>query len=61
MKKIIPLAALLFSASYCATAQTSYTAQAKAIVAKMMLEEKAVIVAGMGMNIPGLSTGGGVG
>ena len=61
MKKIIPAVALLLNITYGVTAQTNYTAQAKAIVAKMTLEEKAGIVVGMGMNLPGLATGGAVG
>ena len=44
-----------------AKAQTNYTTQAKALVAKMTTEEKAALVTGMGMSIPGLTTGGAVG
>ena len=60
MKKIICIA-FFMNAVWSAEAQTNYADQAKAMVTKMTTEEKAALVTGMGMNIPGLTTGGAVG
>jgi len=61
MKTNIFIAAVLLNAAGAVMAQTNYATQAKGLVAKMTLEERAGIVVGMGMNMSGISTGGAVG
>ena len=52
---------VLLLSNYFTNAQTNIATQAKNLVSALTLEEKANVVVGMGMNIPGLAAGGAVG
>ncbi|MEO6838057.1 MAG: glycoside hydrolase family 3 protein, partial [Ginsengibacter sp.] len=54
MKKTIACIIVLFTCSHL-SAQSNSAAKAKEIVSKMTLEQKAQLVVGMGMNIPGMT------
>ena len=61
MKSILIFSAFLFLIPSLLRSQNSNMLKSKEIVSKMTLEEKVNLVIGMGMNIPGITQGGGTG